>query len=76
MKLDKGKKPYWADIIELTARAFESYIQDKLLASSRVSDYLVAGTKDPIAFPIGIEREAINKQFEYLLTILRELKII
>ncbi|MEK4671109.1 LPD1 domain-containing protein [Niallia sp. FSL R7-0271] len=76
MKLDKGKKPYWADIIELTARAFESYIQDKLLASNRVSDYLVAGTKDPIAFPIGIEREAINKQFEYLLTLLREQEII
>ncbi|MDE5055319.1 hypothetical protein NDK25_24180 [Niallia taxi] len=76
MKLDKGKKPYWADIIELTARAFESYIQDKLLASNRVSDYLVAGTKDPLAFPIGNEREAINKQYENLLTILRELEII
>ncbi|WP_182101968.1 LPD1 domain-containing protein [Niallia taxi] len=76
MKLDKGNKLYWADIIELTARAFESFIQDKLLANNRVSDYLVTGTKDPIAFPVGEERTTINKQFDLLLTILKKYEII
>jgi len=43
---EKRKKPYWADPIELFARAFESWVYDRMAASGERSDYLVHGVKD------------------------------
>ncbi|MFT9600291.1 LPD1 domain-containing protein [Mesobacillus sp.] len=75
--LDRQKEgKYWSSSVELTARAFESYIQDKLKASGRKSDYLVAGTRDGIAFPMGEERERINQKFDLIIKLLKENKII
>jgi len=75
--LDRQKEAkYWSANVELTARAFESYIQDKLKAAGRKSDYLVAGTRDGLAFPMGEERLAINKKFEQIIELLKENKII
>lgn len=74
--LDKGKKRYWSSNVELAARAFESYIQDKLKDSGRRSDYLVAGTRDGVAFPMGEERKAINSKFDEIIQIIKENKLI
>lgn len=74
--LDKGKKgKYWSSPVEMTARAFESFIQDKLKAAGRKSDYLVAGTRDGVAFPMGEEREKINKKFDEIVGFIRELSL-
>ncbi len=72
----KKKKPYWSSTIELTARAFESYIFD----TAKRSDYLVAGVQDgkyadPMyqgdPYPAGSERVAINKVFDELMDVVR-----
>ncbi|MFC0476937.1 LPD1 domain-containing protein [Robertmurraya beringensis] len=78
ISLDKGKvDKYWSSNVELTARAFESYIQDKLVASGRRSDYLVAGTRtDNVAFPMGEERTAINDKFDLIFKYLRDIEIL
>ncbi|KZE67939.1 hypothetical protein AWM68_17350 [Fictibacillus phosphorivorans] len=77
IKLDKGKEgKYWSKDLEMTARAFESFIQDKLKAAGRVSDYLVAGTRDSLAFPMDEHRLAINNKFEEIFKFIRELKLI
>ncbi|QCJ45416.1 hypothetical protein FAY30_26040 (plasmid) [Bacillus sp. S3] len=77
ISLDKNKVgKYWSANLELTARAFESFIQDKLKDAGRRSDYLVAGTRDGLAFPMGEEREAINKKFEEIFKFIKELKIL
>lgn len=73
IQLDRGSKGnYWSSPTELAARAFEAYTEDKLHASNRRNDYLVCGTKDPIAFPIGHERTMINMQFDALITAIME----
>lgn len=75
--LDRGKMgKYWSSNIELAARAFESYIQDKLKESGRVSDYLVAGTRDGMAFPMGEERERINQKIDQIMKMIKELQLI
>lgn len=78
ISLDKGKvDKYWSSNVELTARAFEAYIQDKLDASGRRSDYLVAGTRtDSIAFPMGEERKAISEKFDFIFKYLRDIEIL
>lgn len=78
ISLDKGKvSKYWSANVELTARAFEAYIQDKLEASGRRSDYLVAGTRtDSIAFPMREEREVINEKFDLIFKYLRDIDLI
>jgi Large polyvalent protein-associated domain 1 len=75
--LDKQKEgKYWSSNVELAARAFEAFIQDKLKASNRVSDYLVAGTDDKTAFPMGEERKAINEKFEVIMKYIKDLQLI
>ncbi|NRD80890.1 hypothetical protein HPT25_26535 [Bacillus sp. BRMEA1] len=65
--LDRGKNGYWSSNVELIARAFEAWVQDKLKEQGRVSDYLVCGTYDSIAYPMGEEREKINKKMDVLM---------
>ncbi|MGH7289892.1 MAG: LPD1 domain-containing protein, partial [Myxococcota bacterium] len=67
-ELDKfrGGK-YWQTTVELFARAFESYVQDKV----GKSDYLVNSTEEgssynPQGYPKGTERKAIATAFDKL----------
>ena len=76
---------YWADSKELFARAFESYVQDKLTDNGRKNTYLVSGTRVPYGtkviskgierpvepYPQGEERKAINLAIENLMVVVR-----
>ncbi|MDQ0271227.1 LPD1 domain-containing protein [Cytobacillus purgationiresistens] len=75
LKMDSKQKKF-ASNVELTARAFEAYIQDTLTSNGRRSDYLVAGTRDPIAYPMDEERLKINKKFDTLISYLKNCDII
>lgn len=69
--LDRGKiGKYWSSNVELIARAFEAWIQDTLKSQNRVSDYLVCGTYDSIAYPMGEEREKINEKMDALIKVI------
>lgn len=72
---------YWSRPHELFARAFESFIEDKLASQNRESSYLVSGTqtlyrlertkgtrtaKNLEPYPQGAERQAINAAMEKL----------
>lgn len=77
LELDRNKNgKYWSSIPELAARSFEAYIEDKLASQGRKNDYLVTGTKDEKAYPVGEERERLNKIFEELVTVIRDSKIL
>lgn len=75
-KLDKGKaNGYWSQPTELFARAFESWVQDRIQGMGAKSDYLVHGvegnrfTGEQYAgnpYPSGKERDAINAAFDNL----------
>ncbi len=72
---------YWVRDHELFARAFESYVEDKLAAMGRQNTYLVDGTRvqyrisrkgttvEP--YPQGVERQTISQAFEELFDKLR-----
>lgn len=64
---------YWSTRHEMGARAFESYIFDKLIGAQRRSDYLAYGVENKYyallelkPYPEGAERTAINAAFERL----------
>ncbi|MDC3424373.1 hypothetical protein NC797_07615 [Aquibacillus sp. 3ASR75-11] len=77
ISLDRGKTgKYWSSSRELAARAFEAYVEDKLRDEGRKNDYLVCGTNDSAAFPIGEERSLINTKFEELLAELRKVRLL
>ena len=66
---------YWASGHEMAARAFETYINDKIEGNKGRSDYLVygadnkyyAGTPEDFKpFPEGADRQAINGAFDKL----------
>lgn len=65
------KKAYYQNTLELFARAFESYIEDKLRDKGMKSDYLVHGTRSTYGglnpYPLGEERERINEKIAILL---------
>ena len=73
---------YWSKPRELMARAFQSYVEDKLEGQGRKNDYLSAfadnkyyanglfGPEYP--FPQGQERADINAAFDGLFNALRE----
>lgn len=72
------KRQYYALPQELFARAFESYVEDKLGAI--MSQYLVYGTKENAyrdtfgadIYPMGEERLWINSTIDKLITLIRE----
>lgn len=76
MDEEKGGRPYWATRWEMFARAFESYVMDRLAADAARNDYLVRiGKKEPpegspagkgYPYPRGDERKAINAAFDKL----------
>jgi len=72
IKLDKGKKgKYWSAPFELVARAFEAHIADILKELGRKNDYLVYATNNSIAFPVGEERQKINRAFDNLFHVIK-----
>lgn len=50
---EERKSAYWAEDVELFARAFECYVYDRLRDQGRVSDYLVHGVADRPLDPVG-----------------------
>jgi len=64
----KKSDQYWSVMHELTARAFEAYVQDELAENGWRDDYLVHGTEESShehrlhsAYPMGEDRTSINK---------------
>lgn len=83
MKLDGGRKnSYWSTNIEMAARAFAAYIDDKLTEKDRKNDYLSAYAdnkyyKDPIwgdtfPYPEGEERKRINESMDNLFKVIKD----
>ncbi len=68
---DKGGKPYWATTHEMFARAFDSYVADRLESISAKNSYLTFGVRETPDVPVGEERKAINKAFNALIGELR-----
>ena len=62
-----SKKMYWADPTELFARAFETWMSDRLMEDGQINEFLVYGTdQSPLSwntqvnmYPEGKERERI-----------------
>ncbi|NDC58248.1 MAG: hypothetical protein EBZ50_05370, partial [Alphaproteobacteria bacterium] len=82
LALDKGRRgQYWSQSLEMAARAFQSYVEDKLAAQGRRNDYLskfadnatyrAAGSAF-MPHPEGAERERINAAFDALFDVLRK----
>ncbi|HEX8590640.1 MAG TPA: LPD1 domain-containing protein [Pseudomonas sp.] len=72
-----GDGKYWSQDVELAARAFQSYIEDKMASHGRQNDYLSAHANNQHydgekPFPEGEERERINAAFEELFGALRD----
>ncbi|MFN7929881.1 MAG: LPD1 domain-containing protein [Blastocatellia bacterium] len=77
-ELDKSRvSDYFSTPHEMGARAFESYIYDKLRAQEKRSDYLVYGVEnkyyDGKPYPEGAERELINAAFDRFFETARKL---
>lgn len=83
-KLDRGRaSSYYQSTDEMFARAFESYIEDKLSARGMQSDYLIGkGTTTVMneawgelfggaPYPKGEERKAIHAAFDNLFAVVR-----
>ena len=74
---------YYSKVTELFARAFESYVQDKLSQKQMINNYLVHNNRSSESlegtiyeaisylYPQGNERENINKAFDKLFNALR-----
>jgi hypothetical protein len=76
-KLDNWPSSYWSKIIEMGARAFSSYLNDKMAEKGWQNNYLAHATEnsDYIVgnpYPEGEERKAINAAFDELFGVIRE----
>lgn len=65
---EKGGKAYWSTKCELFARAFDSFVADKLEAKAAKNSYLSFGVRENVTVPIGVERESVNVAFNTLLS--------
>lgn len=79
IELDRGRsKPYYALIIEMFARAFESYVEDRLAENGMVSQYLVHSTRSNSIYgshkpyPEGAERAKFNQLIHDLITTVKK----
>jgi hypothetical protein len=68
LDVEKGGKRYWTNPTEKFARAFESYVLDRVRGAGRRSDYLSTPVPDDekLRYPYGEERKAINAEFDAL----------
>jgi hypothetical protein len=71
----KSESGYWSRPTEMFARAFESWVFDRVVAMGARSDYLVHGVEESRfaggdykgnPYPVGKERAAINAAFDRL----------
>jgi predicted ABC-type ATPase len=76
---------YWARPHEMFARAWESYVQDKLEAKGIRNSYLVSGTNEDVdwrhqgsrkassfVYPQGVERARTNAAFDHLIAAIKD----
>lgn len=76
---DVRSKPYWSTDIEMAARAFERYVQDKAKAAGVENDFLVNirkaddhGSPDTYAYPTQAELDGgIRQAFDHLFSTLK-----
>lgn len=74
-------KHYWATTHEMSARAFQAYLEDSLKAQGRKNDYLSYGADNSLyggqhnAYPDGDERKRINAAFDNLFKVIKEQKV-
>lgn len=76
---DVRSKPYWSTDIEMAARAFERYVQDKAKAAGVENDFLVNirkaddhGSPDTYAYPTNEELDGgIRQAFDHLFSTLK-----
>jgi hypothetical protein len=64
------KSPYWIKEWELFARAFETYVFDKLVKSNRANNYLVSGgyfDREEGVYPMGQERDDLFVLYDALI---------
>jgi hypothetical protein len=71
LKAAKAAGGYWHRGQEMFARAWESFIMDKLAKEKRESGYLVRGTKVHPVYPLGAQREKLYGAFTVFLDTLR-----
>ena len=81
-KLDGNReKPYWSTMLEMAARAFSAYTEDKLREQGRKNDYLSNHSSNDVPdyvsskarpFPEGDERKRINAAFDALFKSLKD----
>jgi len=64
--IKEGKESYWTRPTEMFARAFESWVFDRIKAMGARSDYLVHGVESGVQYPAGLERARINEAFDQL----------
>ena len=75
------KSPYYSRTDEMWARAFESYVSDKLKAKGITDTYLVHSVNNSDyalfnPFPAGEERQNINKAFDNLIQTMKDENIL
>jgi len=71
---------YWGTNLEMAARAFEAYVDDRIKEAGARNDYLVHSVNNYIyevlydakPYPEGEERQNINKAFDNLFKVLEE----
>lgn len=78
----KSDKGYWQSNAEMFARAFHTYLLDKLKSQEIRNDYLCGHAEYPpeegkngelhFTYPLGEERERINGEFDKLIEALKE----
>ena len=83
-KTFKKDGDYWSSKVEMFARAFDCYVEDKLKELGITDTYLTDSasgyawvTEDKTvyrAYPYGEEREKLNSLFDQLFSMIRELK--
>nr|WP_314367422.1 LPD1 domain-containing protein [uncultured Acinetobacter sp.] len=83
LSLDEGKVgKYWSKELEMAARAFSAYLQDRLADQGRKNDYLAYSTQGgnnrigEIAYPQDVERTQVNAAFDELFKVIREKKVL
>ena len=71
-KIDQGRaSDYWSSEHEMLARAFSAYVEDKLKADKKASEFLSFGSDNKYyvllgirPFPVGEERVAMGRAFD------------
>jgi hypothetical protein len=71
LKASEQAGEYWKRNEEMFARAWESFVLDKLKKENRENGYLVRGTKTHPVYPAGEQRERLYGAFTVFLDTLR-----